>query len=192
MPTYANTVNSEDLLIGAGRCAATVRYSVFGESQTVDEALLLPEVEKWVKQRNLDAGVPLSAFRVLLGSLGDADASLIACRDITGLVGFGLLPNGGFSYGEPGRHGLCVRADWSSGQSQIYGLAGDEVTGVRVVLGPMAHKCAVKNNAFFLETTCDEAPSIDAIIASLKDARAVSFEFCSDTMNRDLRCDYER
>lgn len=132
----------------AGTLAA--RWGALDMGDDLDDVTDRPpgvSAEQWEAMR---PGEVLEAEgRLLLEGLGGQEDKLYAAPTTNGHICHALLPNGGGSCGAPGPDGLDL--SWSlspSGGLVVYGLVGDEIASVDVVVAGETRVARMGENGF--------------------------------------------
>jgi hypothetical protein len=83
----------------------------------------------------------------------------------------GHMPNGGGACGDPGPHGLTVGYDEpADGEPFItYGLVGDDVRSIDVVIDGITHHAEVRENGYMLEVPAGRGGQTEHLILHLRD-----------------------
>lgn len=129
---------------------------------------------------------------MFVGNLGDdptesvlgepiyADTRLVSGAPGNGLYAYpttkdavcvGHMPNGGGGCGEPGPHGLTVGYDdpANGGPLVLYGLVGDDVRSIDVVLGGVTRHTELTQNGYILRIPNAAGSSVEHLTLHLRD-----------------------
>jgi hypothetical protein len=133
--------------------------------------ILLPGEESGPAAGQL--GRPLYSDTRLVG--GTTGHGLYATPTTSGAVCTRVFPNGGGGCGLPGPHGVTLGwddpADGSPGE--LYGMAGDDVRAVEIVLDGKHRTVAVENNAYLIEIPRAGRGDFGSIVLRLTDGTTV-------------------
>jgi len=81
------------------------------------------------------------------------------------------MPNGGGACGDPGPHGLTVGYDETAdGEPFVaYGLVGDDVRSIDLVIDGITHHAEVGDNGYMLKVPVSQGAEIEHLILHLSD-----------------------
>lgn len=102
--------------------------------------------------------------RLLLAGLGGEEDTLYAAPTTKDNVAYALLPNGGGGCTAPGPDGLILAGSGSKASLVVYGLVGDSVVAVDVVLNGEAHRARMGEHAFGLRVAEAAFQELDAVL----------------------------
>lgn len=116
----------------------------------VDEAMPRPldvSEEEW--RASLSGEVIEEEGRILLQGLGGNEDMLYAAPTTNDHICHTLLPNGGGGGGAPGQDGLVLASSYTPSRALVvYGLVGDEITSIDVVIAGQTYAARMGENAF--------------------------------------------
>jgi hypothetical protein len=100
--------------------------------------------------------------RLLQADLPGEPDELVAALTTTGDVCYSLSPDGGGSCGKVGANGFMLSGQDDKGGILVYGLVGDGVTGVGLVVGGRRYAARVGNNSYaaLIEGSFDALSSV--------------------------------
>ena len=136
-------------------------YSVFSRPAAPRDEPAADAAEQWARMPSPARNWPgsISDPRVLLADIGPAGAMLSAALAEIGVC-FGLSPGLGGGCGSIGPGGLSVAYDFDPDSGTIvYGLVGDQVERVEVVVGDTSRAARMGENGFALHVGPRERPS---------------------------------
>jgi len=102
---------------------------------------------------------------------GTSRHGLYALPTNKGAVCTGVIPGGGGGCGDPGPHGLTVGYDDPADGSpfNVYGLVGDDVRAIDVVVGGVTRHVQVVDNGYMLEVAGARRSGIQNLVLHLRD-----------------------
>jgi hypothetical protein len=108
--------------------------------------------------------------RLLLEGLGGEEDMLYAAPTANEHICHALLPNGGGGCSAPGPDGLNLNATYTPSRSLVvYGLVGDEITSVDVIVGGETHGARMGENAFGIRVDGAKLSELDAVLLQRHD-----------------------
>jgi hypothetical protein len=132
----------------AGQLAGQWGALDLGTGDEYEDLELPPGLSREEWRATLPGEVLKDEGRLLLEGLGGEDDMLYAAPTSNGHICHALLPNGGGGTSAPGPDGLHLSASYTRGSLVVYGLVGDEIASVDVVLDGETHSARMGENAF--------------------------------------------
>ena len=127
--------------------------------------------EQW---RPVQLGTVVEAEgRLLLEGLGGEADMLYAAPTDDDSIAYALLPNGGGGCTAPGPDGLVL--GWNqteTGELTVYGIVGDAIAGVDVIIAGTAHEARMGENAFGLHLERTHESDLERAVLHRRDGPA--------------------
>jgi hypothetical protein len=156
-------------------------YAAFTRAPTPRDKQASAMAERWFLFDDLHASigrVRAGEGRVLLDGLGgDEDILFAAPTSEAGNICFGLLPNGGGSCGIPGPGGLDLAWSHADEYLIVYGLIGNDITSVDIVLRDRAYSARIGKNAFALRLPHRDPAELRGIVIRDRHGESETIDF---------------
>jgi hypothetical protein len=142
------------------RRPASELYRVFSRERTPDDRRAEAEMEQFGPPSQPSEGwkgpdlgiVQRETTRLLLDDIDSEATGLAAALTTSGAVCYSLLPQGGGSCSLPAGNGFDLAAQSQGRRLVLFGLVGDSVTAVDVVVGGETRRARLGANGFSLVT----------------------------------------
>jgi hypothetical protein len=112
--------------------------------------------------------VPTEA-RVLLEGLGGEEDIVYAVPTEKGYLCIGLAPNGGSSCGGPRPGGFDLAYSYDKDSLVVYGLVGNNVTGVDVLVAARAYAARMGENAYAVRLATTTPEQLRSVVLHYRD-----------------------
>jgi hypothetical protein len=156
-------------------------YSVFRRAQRTTEASLAAQdvacgTGSDEEEEGPGMGEPQAkTARILLRDIGNRGYELVALATTHDAVSLSLVPDGSGICGQPTADGLAFAAELEKRDAIVFGLVGDGVTAVDLVIDGVSQRAKLGENGFALEIPNAAGKTLDKIV--LHDAHGSTTEF---------------